>query len=918
MKPRLIKAIVFVAVLEIIYLAVVNLAFNLPWTQTLINQYKPEKFLVHWDRAWSWFPFKVHVRGISANGQTASLQWQVQSPAVSGTVSILPLLQRSLSINQLNVQDIVYHQRPRPKPGKDYSAIREYFPMIKDRKLEESYVPPATAEKPKKTRQKRRRWKINLTDAHVRGSHRIWIYQIQGVFQGETQIDLAYETRGGPLVLKNGRVDLSIDSVKLNRDQEVVRQGYLRGTVEMAPFVPSENKGIKSLPFLKAALDISTETESLAFLNFYLQGFHGMEVDGAGKLGGRIVVENGNLQPETDLTVVASKLSMDLLSYRSLGSGNINLRVNPGTPDTTDVAIEFGSLQAFHAQSPQPLVSGEGLLVKGRGGTALVPIDSEASKERYLAVSIPSLKVPDLRGFQRYLPARWTLKLYGGQGELEGKAEMSPTGFNIYMRLASQDADVDLKDYRFTTNLDLSVQANCPSIAAARIDIGGTYIRLDNARLSREQREKSVPWSASLAIEEGRVMLPLPEEILKDANNRQLWAALAENDVTTLLENGEGRLKLRGKISDLRWLNALLKNPYYLAVNGAGELTADVSIASGWPASGTILKIFPDELNVNFLEYVSAGDGQITLEVKKGGQQPDLNLNVVLDNALFKRLGEKEAFIENVAIKLQALGRGMSYARPGGNMELDLQIPSATVKNMAVYNHYLPPKSPFAFVGGKANLSADIHLKPTSASGFVRLKTEGMQSRIDEQNVSGELTADINLAGGVPPKMDFDISGSSLVLDRVRVVGEQKNFEAEDWYARLDLKKGRAVWTKPTRIEVDAAIEMRDTRPMVAILANQRGKHGWIENILTVEGVKGEARMSMAQEKIVIPYAFTGSDNIDVGVKGVISEQTREGVFYVRFKKLDGILKIKNNDRNFDILGARKTFDEYSPERVTP
>jgi hypothetical protein len=110
----------------------------------------------------------------------------------------------------LNVQHILYYQRPRPKPGKDYSTIREYFPVIKDRKLEESYVPVAKAEKSGKSHQKGWRWKINLTDAHVWGSHRIWIYQFHSVFQGETQTDLAYETRGGPLALNNGRIGATL------------------------------------------------------------------------------------------------------------------------------------------------------------------------------------------------------------------------------------------------------------------------------------------------------------------------------------------------------------------------------------------------------------------------------------------------------------------------------------------------------------------------------------------------------------------------------------------------------------------------------------------------------------------------------------------------------------------------------------
>jgi len=906
MKYWLKRVTIFIVVLEIIYLGVVNLALNLPWTQTRINQTRPEKFAVYWDSAWSWYPFRVHARGISANGQSRSQQWQVDSPGVSASVSVLPLLQRSVKVHHLAVKDIVYHQRPRPRPDKEYTALREFFPDIKDREIENVFATQA----PKK---KKKPWKINLIDAQARGSHRIWIYQIQSIFQGEIQTDFAFETRGGPLSLSNGRVDLNLESLTVNGNREVAGKGHLRGSVEMSPFVPSKNKGIKALAFLKTAVDIGTETESLAFLNLYLSGFHGMKNNGAGKLSGRIAVENGKLKPETDLAVSARELTMDLLSHRVEGAGSINLNVKPDTPDTSHFSITFGTLRAFYSGSKDPLLSGEGLSVTGRGGTAIVPGGSEAPKERYLAVTIPSVKVPNLQVYQRYLPARWAFHLFGGQGELEGKAEMSNTGFSTHLKLVSDDADVGLKDYRFTTNLDMAVQTDCPSIASASIDISGTYLRLTEARLSRRQQEKSDPWDASLSVEKGVVKLNLSEEFPNGADIKQLWAVLDGKDVPALLDTGKEKLELSGKISDLRWLNLLLKNSYNMAIDGAGEVTADVNIASGWLAPGTILKVHPQELTVKVLDYVAKGGGRVTLAVERGGEHPDLNLNVEVEDALFRRQDEKKAFIENVAIQLKALGREMSYDGPGGDVALDLRILSAMVKDMSVYNHYLPEQSPFTFLGGKADLTADINLKPKSAVGFVKLKTKGLQSRIDEQNVSGELTADIKLVGGVPENMEFDISESSLVLDRVRVAGEEKTVEQAGWHARFDLKKGRAVWKKPTHLEVEAGIEMKDTRPMVAIMANQRGKHGWIEKILTVEDVKGEAKMSIAQDKIVIPYAFFGSDDIDVGAKGIITANTRNGVFYVRFKKLHGILKVKDNDRNFDILNARKKFDEYSP-----
>ena len=189
-----------------------------------------------------------------------------------------------------------------------------------------------------------------------------------------------------------------------------------------------------------------------------------------------------------------------------------------------------------------------------------------------------------------------------------------------------------------------------------------------------------------------------------------------------------------------------------------------------------------------------------------------------------------------------------------------------------------------------------------------------MRSRVNDQEISGELTADVKIVGGVPKKMEFDISGSTLSLDKVGIAGKQENFEDQSWHARLDIHDGSAVWKKPTRVKIDASVTMSDTRPLAAILSNQRGSHGWLEKVLTVDDVHGQARMTVAQEQIIISHALVESDNIDVGAKGIIQNRTRDGVFYLRYKKLDGILKIKDGDRNFDVLGAREKFDGYSTD----
>ena len=154
------------------------------------------------------------------------------------------------------------------------------------------------------------------------------------------------------------------------------------------------------------------------------------------------------------------------------------------------------------------------------------------------------------------------------------------------------------------------------------------------------------------------------------------------------------------------------------------------------------------------------------------------------------------------------------------------------------------------------------------------------------------------------------------MLDNVRVIGNQDTVAESDWNAKVDFTRANTVWKKPVRLKAEASIEMKDSTPIVAMLSNHRNKNGWIEKLLTVGKIEGEASMDMRKNQIIFPYAFAGSDKIDVGAKGVITREARDGVVFARYRKLKGLLKIHDGKRNFDVIKAQKKFDAYSPEAL--
>lgn len=909
MKEKLIRVVGVLAVIQVVYLILVNTALNLPFTQKLVNQIKPDKVAVYWESAWTWYPLRVHATGVSINGQTLSQQWQLDAPSASASLSALPLLQRTVRISRIDAQDVEFRIRPRPKPDKTYADVREFFPSINDRD-------PASPASPI-ARKKGKGWTIEVADIHAQGSHKFWVYQIRGALNGDLAGNLSFTTRGGPFALSGGEADVVVGSLLINEVPAVSPGGTIAGQFEMAPFLPAENRGIRALDFLSADARVDLQVGSLDFLDFYLSRFNGMEVDGRGTCSGRLHLARGDLLSGSDLMVSAPELVLNADPYRVQGSGNISIEAGTSDPDTMTLGMVFAELDAFHGADPVPLFSGESLRVEAHGDNRLLPDSQKTTGQGRVLVTVPKARVPDLSAYQYLLPDKWQFALYGGTGELEGHAEFSASTLSADFLLDSNDADIGFKQFRFTSNLGLVVKARAGATDTASFDLAGTRLKLSDARLTNEQLGASKPWQASLSISEGTLGFPVAEGTAEKAGFAHLIRTMKEQDLREILTTADAQLDARLSISDLGWLSVLFRNSFDLAVLGSGEAEAKLDIRSGWFGEGTRMQVQPRDLQVHVLDYVAQGDGLVSLAVERGGETPDMVLEATLDGASFKRRVEEKSVIEDMRLEVTARAQDVTFGNGSTVSAVGLRVPSALVNDMSVYNQFLPEKLPLRLLGGQAQLSADIQLESESAGGYIKLQTEGLRSQLDEQQVSGELTLNVNLQGGVPGNMDFDISGSSLLLDDFRVAGEQTNFDQAGWAARFNLSKGQVVWKNPLRLDLEADIALHDTRPIVALLSNQRGKYGWIEKLLTVKEVKGTTKLQASTDKVLVPYAFAGSDEIDVGAKGVANAATREGVVYARFKKLHGILKLKDGKRSFDIIQAKRKFQAYAPGQTS-
>jgi hypothetical protein len=627
-KKAWLKRVLLIAlVVEFAYVVLFNLALQLPVTQVWLNQVKPDKFIVNWESAWTWYPFRFHFKGASGNGQSRSQQWEFESQAVSASIDVLPLIFKRVWINHVRLSDTSYSQRPRLKPGRDYKELIPFYPTIGEREISNAVTTPG---------KNKRAWHIDIEDIRLDGHYQYWVHRFRGQASGTMQAGLDAVSRGGLFSIRIPQFDLRLRQHFSGESQEVFQQGEMAGKLEFVPFIPRENKGINLLRFLLIDADLGIDIKSLGFIDPIIRKYKHLEIDGAGRIDGHLTMEKGRALAGTDLSVGTEQLNVNLVSHDISGNGAIRIKASPDSADRLDLDVRFNDMVVNQAGADRPLLTGQGLALTGNSDNVLIQaVDNGLSNE--------------------------------------------PNGLNNKMK----------------------------------------------------------------------------------------------------------------------------------------------------------------------------------------------------------------------------------------QVELNLKIPTARVADMSSFNYYIPPGAPLAFTSGTAELEADISLDQEGSDGFLRLNARGMEAQVDNQSIRADLSASILVMDGTLDELNLDVSGSQLKLENVTVAGDQESFDQENWAATLTLEQAEAILIDPFRIKTEASLHMTDSRPIVAVLGNQKGSPRWVKRMLTIEDVIGRVLLDFENPRLVIPNASMHSDNIELHGRGVINEDGRNGVIYARYKKLDIVMKISEGKRNIDLFRARQKFDEF-------
>ena len=542
-KPWLKKLVYIVLIAEISYVILLNAALQLPLTQTLINQIRPEKFHISWESAWTWYPSRIHIRNASGNGQARSQQWEFEVQSVSASIDILPLIFKRVWIDDVQVSDARYYQRPRLKPDRDYSAIKDFFPPISGREITAAVTTP---------RKKKRAWHVDIEDIELNGLYDYWIMQFKGQAKGSLQADLSVVNRGGLFSLTVPQVDIQLGKHYINGKHEIFQHGRISGELGIAPMVPRENKGIKILQYILLDADINIDANSLAFINLFTHGLSAMKVDGTGLVDGRLHIDRGRVIEGTDLSVDANNIQVNVLSQNIEGSGKIDIEVSPETGALLDISLSDGKWLQENESMAQ-IQDVELMLTAQIEDMSL----ERKSRDFELAFRVPTAQVKDISVFNSYFPPNSPFQFSKGTAGLTVDILLKPDDADGFVRLKADgmEAIVDEQSISADFNADITLVDGVPALM--NFDISGSEFRLDNVRVIGENQDfNEKDWAVVLTLEKADTVFSKPivlnaEAILGMTDSRPIVAMLGNRKdrpkwVTNMLivEDIEGRVEL--------------------------------------------------------------------------------------------------------------------------------------------------------------------------------------------------------------------------------------------------------------------------------------------------------------------------------------------------------------------------------------
>jgi len=371
-----------------------------------------------------------------------------------------------------------------------------------------------------------------------------------------------------------------------------------------------------------------------------------------------------------------------------------------------------------------------------------------------------------------------------------------------------------------------------------------------------------------------------------------------------------GSVDARWNAVPLRWVDLLLDDIDWLAVDGRADLDAAVRLADGQLQPGSRVDLDRAQLSAHVLDNRFNGRARARLRLHgDGNQSPRTTIGIVMERFTLAPDAEPERIDlrgRDLTLDLASTGTLAEFHR---HLDAHLKFDDAEVPDLRSYNRYLPGDSA-RLVGGSGHASGDIRLDNAGEmiSGRMRVRGQDVRVALGPSQLSGNVDMDSRLSRAQRAGRRYAIDALSVELDGVRLDGEDAADDAP-WWARLALEDGVLDWQEPFEVSGRGTVEMRDVSVLLGLFAERSVFPRWIGNLVDAGEARATGQLHVRGQEVVFDRVQASNDRIGLQARLRIANGRPDGDLYARWGVLGLGVELQGGERTLHIAGARDWYE---------
>ena len=464
--------------------------------------------------------------------------------------------------------------------------------------------------------------------------------------------------------------------------------------------------------------------------------------------------------------------------------------------------------------------------------------------------------------------------------------------------------DVHIDEFKELWILAMHLSATGSVDADMSIELGGGAISMQRVRMNLTQAELSAMGNAVLTQAQLGIDARMEPFLPKETKGLDILKSLT------------GTVNLSGASRGAALINSFLANIEAVEVGSAGgQIDSSIQIEQGVLAPGTEMTFGADGGWVDMMDWRATGKLAVRSKVQEAEEGVSTKVALTLSEVALTAREGTEPLLAGADLELHANAGELDVSGGVDGLASALEAISLDLKNALVADitrFPIPAVEGFTLDAGEILVESHAVLtRENGGEATIGVHGQGIDASYGEVAIKGDLALDLNVSTDDVRDRRFNFTDSGLKIDTVTIEDGKKT--DTNWYFHLDMTEGWLQLKGPGEIVCSAEIKMKDTRPLIAILGQEKKIFNRLEGILNFEDLEAQADLEVAANRMEIENFDIDSEGLKLKADVQILDKKASGILYTKFHGIPFALDLRGEKKDFVL---RKPLQWYEAQTV--